>query len=285
MLYLFGILPTTIKKTMYTVQTRDALLDKATTLKVMPTVSSVVDRVLAIISNDNSSFRDLTDVIKYDQSISSKIISIANSAFYSRGVEVFSLQRAMIIIGFEEVKRIVTCLVFMNDILKKLKLKNSDILDLWKHSALVACAGRFLSRKMLVEDPEKVFTIALLHDIGKTVLAMSIDNYNAVINEAIAKGKAVHLVEREKFGIDHQEIGYTIGIKWRFPEEFLYVIRYHHETRTMEKYDNLLRLVRAADNFAVSSNKDPGPEGFILLSEKAVIIEEMKKIMNFLQIG
>ncbi len=270
---------------METSELRDNLLDKATTLKVIPTVSNVVDKVLGIISNDDSSFSELTDVIKYDQSISSKIISIANSAFYSRGVEIFSLQRAMITIGFEEVKKIVMCLVFMNDILKKMKLKGSDLFTLWKHSSLLACAARALSKKMHIEDAEKVFTISLLHDIGKTVLYMSVDNYAATISEANAKGKAINLVEKERFGIDHQEIGYAIGVKWRFPEEFLYAIRYHHETRTQEKYTNLLRLVRAAENFAVSSNKDPGPEGFILINEKATIMDEMKKIMEFLQIG
>jgi putative nucleotidyltransferase with HDIG domain len=264
---------------------RNNLLDKATALKVIPTLSGVVDKVLGIISNDDSSFSELTDVIKYDQSISSKIISIANSAFYSRGIEIFSLQRAMITIGFEEVKRIIMCLVFMNDILKKLKLNGSDLLDLWKHSALVACAARVLSTKMLVEDPQKVFTISLLHDIGKTILYMGVDNYAATINEANAKGKAINAIEQEKFGIDHQEIGYAIGVKWRFPDEFLHAIRYHHEDKGSDKHNALLRLVRAADDYAIASNKDPGPEGFILLNEKVAIMNEVKKTMGFLQIG
>jgi putative nucleotidyltransferase with HDIG domain len=248
-------------------------------------VSNVVDRVLGIISDNESSFSDLTDVIRYDQGISSKIISIANSAYYSRGVQVFSLQRAMITIGFEEVKKIVMCLVFMNDVLKKLKLKPGDLLDLWKHSALVACAARVLSKKMLVEDPQKIFTIALLHDIGKTVLYMSVENYHAMIREARSKGKALDAMERERFGIDHQEIGYAIGVKWRFPEEFLYVIRYHHDSKSRDKHDNMVKLVRAADNFAAPVNKDIGPEGYILLNEKDGIMREMQKIVDFLHMG
>ena len=31
-----------------------------------------------------------------------------------------------------------------------------------------------------------------------------------------------------------------------------------------DKYDNLLKLVRAADNFALATNTDLGPEGFII---------------------
>ena len=153
---------------MSTTSIRDNLMGKAASLKVIPTMSSIVDRLLDLLSlNVDCSFADLSDVIKYDQSISSKIISIANSAYYSRGVEIYSLHRAILIMGFDEVKKIVMCLLFMNNILKSLKLKGRDLTDLWKHSACVACAARTLSEKMLVEDPQKVFTVSLLHDIGK----------------------------------------------------------------------------------------------------------------------
>ena len=263
---------------------RENLIDRATMLKVIPTVSNIVDKVLDVISlKEDSSVNDLNDVIKYDQSISSKIISIANSAYYSRGIEIFSLQRAMLVIGFEEVKKIVMCLIFMNDILKSLRLKRRNLVSLWKHSAYVACAARTLSERMLTEDPQKVFTISLLHDIGKAVMYMNVDNYDAMLKEAVLKAKDLAEAEREMFGVDHQEIGYTIGVKWHFPEEFLYAIRYHHEEGT-DKYDNLLRLVRAADNFALETNADPGPEGLILLNEREAIMTEMNGIIEFLHI-
>ncbi len=269
---------------MLTNQLKEDLLGRATTLKVIPTVSSVVERVLSLVSDDDSSFSDLTEVIKYDHAISSKIISIANSAYYSRGIEVFSLQRAMITIGFEEVKKIIMCLVFMNDILKKLNLKGTDLIDLWKHSACVACAARTLSKRMLIEDPQKVFTISLLHDIGKTVLYMSVENYHAMLKDATEKDKALDVMERERFGIDHQEIGYAIGVKWRFPEEFLYAIRYHHDGRTRDRFDNIVKMVRVADHFAAGSSRDLGPEGYILFNEKKAITEEMQTIVDFLHI-
>jgi putative nucleotidyltransferase with HDIG domain len=267
-----------------TTDTREDLLGKATMLKVIPTLSSIVERVLGLISNSDSSFNDLNDVIKYDQSISSKIISIANSAYYSRGLEVFSLQRAMMTIGFEEVKKIVMCLLFMNDMLKTLNLKGKDLIDLWKHSAYVACAARTLSKKTLVEDPQKVFTISLLHDIGKTVFYVNADDYHAVLKEAAEKARDLAVMEKERYGIDHQEIGYAIGVKWRFPEEFLHAIRHHHAVGA-DKYGNLLKLVRAADDFALAANKEPGPEGFILLNEKEAIKAEVQKIVDFLQVG
>ena len=54
--------------------------------------------------------------------------------------------------------------------------------------------------------------------------------------------------------------------------------------RALTNIESLLRLVKASDNFALSANKDPGPEGFILLNEKEAIMAEMKKIVDFLQV-
>jgi putative nucleotidyltransferase with HDIG domain len=264
---------------------REALLNKASDLKMIPTLSTMIERVFQVLGDKNSSFNDLAEVIKYDQAISSKVISIANSAYYSRGIEIFSLQRAMINIGFEEVKSIVMCLLFVENILKTLKLREEDFLALWKHSIHVACAARLLSEKTFTEDPQKVYTISLLHDIGKVVLYMGAEGYSELVREAQAKGKEIHKLEQERFGTDHQEVGYIISVKWKFPDEFSHIIRYHHEGSDSGKYERLTKLVRAANRFSISSNADLGPEGYILLKENDVITKEMQKIMDFLQLG
>jgi HD-like signal output (HDOD) protein len=100
---------------------RETLINKASDMKVIPTLNGIVEKVLQVIENNNSSFNDLSRIVQYDQAICSKIISIANSAYYSRGVEVYELQRAMLTIGFEEVRGIVTCLMFVENVLQKLK--------------------------------------------------------------------------------------------------------------------------------------------------------------------
>ena len=263
---------------------REELIDKAKTLRVMPTLHSIIERLFKVLGDNNSSFSDLNDVIKYDQAISSKIISIANSAYYSRGVEIFSLQRAMLNMGFEEVKNIVTCLLFVDNILKGLKLRADVLLQLWKHSVYVACAARVLAGRMFSEDPQKVFTIALLHDIGKVLFYITVEDYHELVKEVYAKGKPLNKEERALYGTDHEELGYILSVKWQFPEEFSQVIRYHHDGKGADKHEPLLKLVRAADKFSTASIHDSDPEAFILLKERDGIEQEMEKIMNFFQL-
>jgi putative nucleotidyltransferase with HDIG domain len=263
---------------------RQDLLTRAKTLKVLPTLSTVVDRLFEILNDRNASFSELVDIVRYDQAISSKIISIANSAYYSRGIKIMSLQRAMIMVGMEELKYIVTCLVFLEGILRKLRLRDEDLVTLWSHSVYVACAARVLSTNTLVEEPEKVFTLALVHDIGKVLMYMYLDDYRHLINGCNGNGKQKDLCaeERSRFGIDHQEIGYYMSMKWRFPSEFGKVIRYHHDNKCVGESEVLLNLIRTADTFADFPDADLGMEGFILLREKERIDREAERIKMLL---
>jgi len=264
---------------------RETLINKASDMKVIPTLNGIVEKVLQVIENNNSSFNDLSRIVQYDQAICSKIISIANSAYYSRGVEVYELQRAMLTIGFEEVRGIVTCLMFVENVLKKLKLKEQDLFALWKHSIQVAFGAKILSERMLIEESPKVYTISLLHDIGKIVFYLSSDQYGDLINEAIKNKKDIAETERETFGIDHQELGYIIAIKWKFPDDFAQIIRHHHKERNGGAENSLMRLVSASNNFTHAALDPRSPESFILEKEKANINEEVEKIMEFLKLG
>jgi putative nucleotidyltransferase with HDIG domain len=261
---------------------RDELLERADGLKVLPTLNTVIDEVLRVLSREDSSFGQLLDVIRYDQAISSKIISIANSAYFSRGAQILNLQRAMVAVGFDEIRKIVMCLVFLKEILDQWKLSQQDLAVLWSHTLSVAFAAKILARKTMVEDPEKAFTVSILHDIGKVTFYMYGDQYRRLGDAARTSGRDICDLERETFGIDHQEVGYLMSIKWRFPEEFSDVIRMHH---TPEKGHLLTELIAKADRFTDNPAADLGPEGAILRGEAATIEAETKRINDLLGAG
>jgi HD-like signal output (HDOD) protein len=73
----------------------------------------------------------------------------------------------MQVIGFEELRGILICLTLLQDILRQWKLSQRDVAAIWTHTLAVSCAVKILSSKLMVEDPEEVFTVAILHDIGK----------------------------------------------------------------------------------------------------------------------
>jgi putative nucleotidyltransferase with HDIG domain len=268
---------------MQTAAIRDELLARAETGKVLPTLNSVISELLRIMNDRNSSFNQIFNIVKYDQAISSKIISIANSAYYARGCKILNLERAMIVIGLEEIQNIVVCLAFLKEMLQRWKLSQRDLATLWKHSLGVAYAARVLSTKTLAEDPEKAFTVSILHDIGKIIFSTYGDEYQRLVLLARKTGRDLCTLEQETFGIDHQEVGYFMAVKWRFPEEFCAVIRGHHGKPDGE--DRLLDIVRVADAFIDNPAADLGAEGIILQGENDRILNETARISELLGVA
>jgi len=265
---------------MQTITLRDELLARAESGKVLPTLNSVITELLRVVTDRNSSFNQIFNIVKYDQSISAKIISIANSAYYARGFKVLNLERAMIVVGLEEIQSIVVCLAFLKEILSQWKLSQRDLATIWKHSLNVAFAARILSAKTLAEDPEKAFTVSILHDLGKIIFYTFGEPYQKIVFGARKTGRDLCSLEQETFGIDHQEVGYFMAVKWRFPEEFCTVIRGHHGRP--EGSDGLLDVVRVADAFIDNPAADLGAAGIILQGEKDQIEAETKRISELL---
>jgi putative nucleotidyltransferase with HDIG domain len=268
---------------MQTATLREELLARAETIKVIPTLNTVVTELLRVMNDPNSSYKQLFDVVRYDQSIASKIISIANSAYYSRGSAVLNLERAMIVVGFEEIRNIIMCLTFLREILDHWRLSQKDLARLWTHSLQVSYATKVLAARTIMDESEKAFTVAILHDLGKVLFFGYGDEYTKLEREAAQTGRDLCTFERETFGIDHQEVGHYISVKWRFPEEFCAVIRGHHAAA--DGVNPLVDAVRIADAFVTNPRADLGAEGIILVQESQWISDETKRISELLGVS
>ena len=135
-------------------------------IKNLQTLPDIVQKLITLLQDEKTSAGDLSKLISYDQSISLKLLKVANSAYYGFLKEVATVQHAIVILGFEEVKRLslgISILNFMND--------ESSLLiqDLWKHSVGCSLASQIISKQIGIE-PDVTPTASLLHDIGKLVL-------------------------------------------------------------------------------------------------------------------
>jgi putative nucleotidyltransferase with HDIG domain len=259
---------------------REELLWEARKMRLIPSLNTITSQMLQVINDKNSSYNELYSVARYDQGFSGKIISIANSAFYSRGIKIVSLQRALQVIGIDALRSILICLTLLQDILGQFKLRQKDLVALWTHSLEVSCGARILSSKQMVEYPDEVFTVAILHDIGKGVFYTRGDRYHALVKEAKDTGMDLCVLERAVFGIDHQEVGDFIARRWRFPEELGAVIRGHHEV--LDGGNMLISLVQAADAFMENRKIDLGAQRTMLEKEKESINAEVRKVSELL---
>lgn len=259
---------------------RQELISQAANLKIYSSFSGIRESLIELIEKDDLSPRELVQLISYDPGLSTKILSIANSPYYSRGAPVLSLDQAVLTIGLSEVKNILLCLALLNDLLKRSRMKQQDLLYLWSHSVFVAVASKLLAQRLLIDEPEKVFTISLLHDIGKLVFFTVIDWYRENINEAISNKIPIQELERERYGITHNELGVILAKKMKMPEYIVSVIELHRTGNcgtSFEGSDPVVNLVNAANRFYYFKDPKEIPYGYILSKEESLIKEQVEK--------
>jgi len=259
---------------------RDELINTAVNLKIAPLNSNILGKAINLLEKNDISITVIAELLKNDMGVVSKLISIANSAFYRIGMPVNNIERAIITIGQTELKSILFCLFYLGEITNFLKFKKKDLFYLLKHCVFVAHGARLLSKRLLIDDPEDVFTVSLLHDIGKVVFFMNLDGYEDLINESLEKNIPLPLLERERYGIDHQELGNILGLKWKLPPIFLSIIENHHNKMDNNTgYTDILKLVSCADRIFYYRDGDEQPEIFILKKEAEGIETEIEKLV------
>jgi len=249
---------------------REELLARVRSAGTLPMLKNMMVEVFRVIANPDSSLSQLYEVVKYDAAVSSKIISIANSPYYNRGTQVTSLERAMVMVGFKEIKRIIMCLVFMKQIMSPWKLTQDDMASMWEHSLIVAHAAKILGSSIGPEESEKAFAISIVHDIGKVILYTYDERYRGIAKQASQGAGDICELERVEYGIDHQEIGHHMSMKLGFPEEFSQAILTHHSPPDGKA--PVTDILREADAYAC------GRESFLPEKERTALEHEKEAI-------
>lgn len=78
----------------------------------LPTLPVVVARITSQIANPSTNAADIGKLIEQDQALTSKVLRLVNSAYYGFPKQIESIQHAVVILGFNKVKTIITASVF-----------------------------------------------------------------------------------------------------------------------------------------------------------------------------
>ena len=228
------------------------LVDKIlTSAKDLPTLPTVYSALCDTIANARSTADDVAKVISTDQASTLKILRIANSAFYGFSGKVETVSRAVMILGFNEVRNIVLASSIINLFSKKKTLLNFKPGDFWAHSIAVGLATRLLGQAVGGRNLENFFVAGILHDIGKLFIFESAESeFGKILTLAAERRQFIREAELEVLGMDHALIGSLLADQWKLPEPIHNAIRYHHFGMVGEKPDPMVASVHVGDILA-----------------------------------
>lgn len=202
----------------------EALLER---MEQMPSHPSVAMRVLWLTDDPRTTIESLAQATELDPILTAQLLRIANSAYYSLRTPVTNVPRAIMVLGFSTVRALATA--SMSGLRSS---KHPIPTEFWEHAAAVANACQLVGGRYDVPSSD-AFALGLLHDLGSGLLFMADEEAWATVSEQAAGGGSL---EKELFGVTHQDIGARVLDAWRFPRDFVEAVaRHHHRLESREQ--------------------------------------------------
>lgn len=243
-------------------------------LDQLPSIPEVVGKVINMVNDPNVDFKMVAQEISRDQAITTNLLKLCNSAYFSKGKEITTLDRAIVTLGIKEVKDAV--MVVATKAVLNRAILGYDLARgmLWEHDLAVAVMSKNIA--MSKKDraiADLVFTGGIIHDVGKTVLALFVQSaFKEILAKVESSGISFQQAEREVMGYDHQEVGERILAKWKFPQVLKDIVRYHHEPESApEEHRKIVSYVHVANSVCLMAGVGIGSDGlYHELSEQAI---------------
>ena len=218
-------------------------LGKINKLKDLPSLPSLYHELVLLMERD-ADIIEVSNLISRDQAIASKILKLANSAFYGR--KTGNIKQAIMTMGLNNVKNI----VLNNSFFKE----SSEALDkLWQHTIdtnrlCLAIYDQCLNKRI----PSLFGSAGLLHDIGRVIMFMFHgDEYGPILEEKETSDKTLIDLEIEHFHSTHQDVGAFLLNSWDLPYAYVEAAMFHHrplDERVVNQ--ELISVVHLADYYA-----------------------------------
>jgi putative nucleotidyltransferase with HDIG domain len=201
------------------------LAAKIASLPTLPPVALSLGRVL---NDGQADARTIADMMRQDQALTSRVLALVNSAYYSVPGGVSSLRRAVTYLGANTIYQVVLTLSVFNAI-RPSERAAFDLRDLWKHALAVGLASEQIARRSGALDSGDAFTAGLLHDVGKVALAAACaETFERIVvltfKEEITFGEAERRLDVEP----HDGIGAALARRWNLPASVAAGIEMHH---------------------------------------------------------
>ena len=214
----------------------------------LPTLPVVVDRIISVASDEQTTTEELAEVISYDQGMTNKLLKLANSIYYAQKTKVETIKRSITVIGFDEIIGIALGMGILSSFTDKSGL-SLDMKALWIHGIGVATISKELAKRTNPAIANKVFIPALLHDMGKVIFSVYFkDEYRRVRQLAMEKKRPLYFAENAVFKIDHAALSALLMKRWNFPQSIMIPCRFHHSPESAPvKYKHQALIINLAD--------------------------------------
>ena len=211
----------------------------------LPSMPHIAARVMEKLSDDDSTPREIHQLIIKDQALAARVLKVANSPYYGASRSISTLRDAVMFMGFDSIRSLI-----MTAVLKGMFL-NVSLSEklLWEHAVGCGLAARTIGDEIGFRCREEAYLAGLMHDVGKTALFLrSPALMREIMQEVYNDGAEFFDVELRKLGFTHADVGGIIADKWCFTIDIEEAIANHHQPDQARSALELTQIVSLANS-------------------------------------
>jgi HD-like signal output (HDOD) protein len=224
----------------------------------LPMFHPIALKLQELLHDQNFSTEQVTALIIRDQALTSQVLRMANSAFFSGLSKVATMKEAVVRLGAKQIASLAMLASQesnYNFATPELKYFSQR---LWKHAMGCALGSKWLAERTGFKAlSQEAFIGGLLHDIGQLLILKVMEK---VIQEEKSTLKISKELTIEIMRSMHCESGYDLLRRWNLPDIYCQIVRNHHQEAT-DKNNELLCVVQLADKtcnkIGLGINTDP----------------------------
>lgn len=205
-----------------------ALVREATHLAPLPHAAL---KLVAILSRDDWQPEEVLEVVRLDPVLTGKVLGAANSAASGAAGKILQVDDAVRRIGPRAVVGLALAAGIKGRMAQALPQFGLGEGELWRHSVAALLAAESASAHFRLPYSNAAVTAALLHDVGKVLMARFLDpeTLDYLRLARMEGGHSMREAELEVLTISHGELGALVATHWGMPEEIARAVQYHHD--------------------------------------------------------
>jgi HD-like signal output (HDOD) protein len=185
----------------------DQILSSIDTLAAEQPVAA---QLVAAADAEGTDAKGLATILRADVALCTRVMKLANSAYFGMRARVASLQLAVTVVGFTTVRTMAT--VALTDLADETRLPK----DFWTVSTRLAAAATQLAPRF-GERPADAMCLGVLAQLGSALLYHNDrENYSQILGSESSFSRR-RSRERERYGLSSVDLTALALETWRFP--------------------------------------------------------------------
>ncbi len=208
--------------------------------QTLPHIPKVVQELIETFKDDDVDVDDVSAKVALDQSLTAKVLRLANSAHYGVSRTIANPHDAIMLLGFNTLRT----MVLASGVTGAFKMPAEfDQKKFWKDSFAIAALAKWIAQYVPGCDKETAFTCGMLHSIGGLLIRLVMPQEASGIDAAEQLGGKRHSLEYVKYGYNYADVGAELAKRWKFPEEIQQAIAQQNAPEESADYSKMAGIL------------------------------------------